>query len=103
VGETRGQLGALYNLVLIPLLLRHVFADKERMETSIRASATEWTIVRPGALTSGPARRRYRAASAEVRPPRLPRISRADVADFMLHELGERRFVRQAVGLWDDA
>jgi uncharacterized protein YbjT (DUF2867 family) len=103
VGETRGQLGALYNLVLIPLLLRHVFAEKERMEISIRASETEWTIVRPGAFTNSPARRRYRAASAEVQPPRFPRISRADVADFMLRELGERRFVRQAVGLWDEA
>ena len=28
VGETRGRLGPLYNWLLIPLLLRHVFADK---------------------------------------------------------------------------
>jgi hypothetical protein len=32
VGETRGQLGPLYNWLLIPLLLRHIFADKERQE-----------------------------------------------------------------------
>ena len=36
VGGTRGHLGPLYNWVLIPFLLRHVFADKERQETIIR-------------------------------------------------------------------
>jgi len=102
VGETRGQLGPLYNLVLLPLLLGHIFAEKERMETVIRASTTDWTIVRPGALTNGPARGRYRAALADVRPPAIPRISRADVAAFMLRETVERRFVRRAVGLWDE-
>ena len=34
VGETRGQLGPLYNWLLIPLLLHHVFADKERQEAT---------------------------------------------------------------------
>ncbi len=102
VGETRGQLGPLYNLLLIPLFLRQVFAEKERMEARMRASEAEWTIVRPGMLTNGPARGQYRVALAEVRPPAFPRISRADVAAFMLREVGERRLVRQAVGLWDE-
>jgi len=102
VGETRGQLGPVYNLVLVPLLLRHIFAEKERMEVAICASATDWTIVRPAALTNGPAQARYRPALAEVHPPPFPRISRADVAGFMLREVVERRFVHQAVGLWDE-
>jgi uncharacterized protein YbjT (DUF2867 family) len=102
VGETRGQLGPVYNLVLIPLLLRHNFADKERLEARICASETEWTIVRPGALTDGPARGRYRTALADVRPPPFPRISRADVAGFMLREVVERRFLYRVVGLWDE-
>jgi uncharacterized protein YbjT (DUF2867 family) len=103
VGETRGQLGPVFNLVLIPLLLRHSFADKERLEARIRASETEWTIVRPGVLTHGPARGRYRIARPDVRPPAFPLISRADVAGFMVREVVERRFLHVAVGLWDDA
>jgi uncharacterized protein YbjT (DUF2867 family) len=103
VGETRGQLGPVFNLVLIPLLLRHSFADKERLEARIRASETEWTIVRPGVLTNGPPRGRYRAARPDVRPPAFPLISRADVAGFMVREVVERRFLHVAVGLWDDA
>jgi putative NADH-flavin reductase len=54
VGETRGRLGPVYNWLLIPLLLRHVFADKERQEAIIRATSLDWTIVQPAALTNGP-------------------------------------------------
>jgi len=61
VGETRGQLGPLYNWLFIPLLLRHAFADKERQEAIIRASSLDWTIVQPAALTNGPLTRRCRA------------------------------------------
>src|SRR5258705_4521158 len=50
VGETRGQLGPLFNWVLVPLLLKHVFADKERQDAIIKASPLEWTIVQPAAL-----------------------------------------------------
>ena len=46
VGETRGQLGPLFNWLIIPLLLRHVFADKERQEAIIRATSLDWTIVK---------------------------------------------------------
>ena len=38
VGETRGHLGPFYNWLLIPLLLRQVFADKERQEAIVRAT-----------------------------------------------------------------
>jgi hypothetical protein len=102
VGATRGQLGPVYHLVLIPLLLHHSFADQERLEARIRASETEWTNGRPGALTNGPARGRYRNALPDVRPPPFARISRADVAGFVLREVVERRFLYMAVGLWDE-
>jgi uncharacterized protein YbjT (DUF2867 family) len=54
VGETRGKLGPIYNWFLVPFLLRHSFADKERQESILRASPLDWTIVQPGALTNGP-------------------------------------------------
>ncbi len=102
VGETKGQLGPVYNLLLTPLMLRNTFLEKERMEAYIKAAELEWTIVRPAVLTSGPARGRYHTALADVQPPRFPHISRADVAAFMLAEVQQRRFLRQAVGLWDE-
>jgi putative NADH-flavin reductase len=97
VGETRGQLGPLYSWLLVPLLLRHVFADKERQEAIIKASPLEWTIVQPAALTNGPRTGTYRVGACEGRL--FPRISRADVAHFMLKELENPRHVRQSVPL----
>lgn len=97
IGETRGQLGPLYNWLLIPLLLRHVFADKERQEAVIRAGALDWTIVQPAALTNGPRTGTYRVGSCAGRL--FPKVSRADVAHFMIEELEHPRHVRQAVPL----
>jgi putative NADH-flavin reductase len=97
VGETRGQLGPLYNWLLIPLLLRHVFADKERQDAIIRASSLDWTIVQPATLTNGPRTGTYRVGSCAGRL--FPRTSRADVADFMIGELENPRHIRQVVPL----
>jgi putative NADH-flavin reductase len=99
VGGTRGRLGPLYNWLLIPLLLRNVFADKERQEAIIRASALEWTIVQPAALTNGPRREVYRVGSGAPAGRLFPRISRADVAHFMLEELVRRAHLRESVPL----
>jgi putative NADH-flavin reductase len=97
VGETRGQLGPLYNWLLIPLLLRHAFADKERQEAIIRATSLEWTIVQPAALTNGPRTGTYRVGACAGRF--FPTVSRADVAHFMIEELENPRHVRQVVPL----
>jgi putative NADH-flavin reductase len=97
VGETRGQLGPLYSWLLIPLLLRHVFADKERQEAIIRATALDWTIVQPAALTNGPRTGTYRVGACAGRL--FPRISRADVAHFMIEELEHARHVRHVAPL----
>jgi putative NADH-flavin reductase len=99
VGETREQLGPLYNWLLIPLLLHHVFADKERQEAILRASALDWTIVRPAALTNGPRTGAYRVGVHACAGRLFPRISRGDVAYFMLEELVQRAHVRESVSL----
>jgi putative NADH-flavin reductase len=99
VGETKGQLGPLYNWVVIPLLLRHVFADKERQEQILRSSSLDWTIVQPASLTNGPRTGTYRVGPRACAGRLFPRISRADVAHFMLEELTTRAHVRQTVAL----
>jgi putative NADH-flavin reductase len=97
VGETRGWLGPIYNWFLIPVFLRHVFADKERQEEILRASPLDWTIVQPGALTDGPRTGRYRVGLDAPAGRLLPRISRADVAHFMIGELEQPRHVHEVV------
>jgi putative NADH-flavin reductase len=97
VGETRGQLGPFYNWLLVPLLLRNVFADKERQEAVIRATALDWTIVQPASLTNGSQTGTYRAGDCTGRL--FPKVSRSDVAHFMIEELENPRHVRQTVPL----
>jgi putative NADH-flavin reductase len=67
-------------------------AAKEEQERLIRASDLDWTLVRPGGLTDGPRTGAYRFGLD--RSIRGGRISRADVADFVLKQLSDSTFLR---------
>lgn len=99
VGNSRGQLGFFYNYVLIPILLRNVFADKEVQEKIIRESSLDWVIVRPGALTNGPCTGAYQSGFDASDKSIQAKISRADVADFMLKQLTTDACLRKTPGL----
>ena len=71
-----------------------MYADKDRQEALIRATDLDWTIVRPGFLTNGPLTRSYRVLT-DLAGVTAGRISRADVAHFMLQELAANRYLRQ--------
>ena len=94
-GDSRGHGGPLYDWVIFPLVLKRVYDDKDVQEQIIRQSGLDWTIVRPGILTNGPATGRYRAL-LDPTQWRADQISRADVADFLVKEVTERNFVHQA-------
>jgi putative NADH-flavin reductase len=99
VGDSKGQLGAFYNFVMIPLLLHHVFADKEVQEKIIQCSHVQWVIVRPGALTNGPKTGNYRAGFPVTDKSIRGNISRADVADFMLRQLSDPTYRGKTPGI----
>lgn len=75
------------------------YADMKKMETQVMASDTDWTLVRPGYLTDARVTGCYRTAVDAGSLPRGWRISRADVAHFMLEMLEQNQFVRQAVAM----
>ena len=91
-GDSRGRAGILYDALVFPLLLKRIYDDKDVQEQMIKASGLDWTIVRPGLLTSGPATGRARALSAPE-DWRAGSVSRADVADFLVRETFQRRFL----------
>jgi putative NADH-flavin reductase len=99
VGDSKWKLGVFHNLVAMPLFLRNVFADKEEQERIIASSSLDWVIVRPAALTNGPQRHAFRAGS-DVGHRFVPsRISRSDVAAFMLKQLTGGEYLRKTPGL----
>jgi putative NADH-flavin reductase len=99
IGDSKGKLGLLYNVVLIPLLLRSVFADKEIQEKAIKESNLDWIIVRPGRLTNGPKIGTYRHGHDIGSKLISVSISREDVADFMLKQAKEDSYLRETPGV----
>lgn len=99
LGNSVGRMGLLYTFVVIPLVLPFYFWDKTRQERLIAASTVEWVIVRPGALTNGVKRGGYRHGLDVGRFIWTVRVSRADVADFMLNQLVDSMYLRAAPGV----
>jgi uncharacterized protein YbjT (DUF2867 family) len=89
-GETRT--GGLYARFLW-LVLRAHLEDKEKMEAAVRSSGLEWTIVRATILTTGARKGKYRAGP-EIKVGLFPRVSRSDVADFIVKQVTDASFVR---------
>lgn len=99
VGDSREMLPFLYKYILVPLLLRHVFADHEVQENYIKQSRLNWTIVRPTALTNGSHTGEYKHGFPLTGKNLKNKISRADVADFMLKQLTDDTYIRKTPGL----
>jgi len=93
-GDSKGHGGFLYDRIFYPLLLGPIYADKDRQESLIKASDVDWTIVRPGFLTNGPLTKNYRMLT-DMTGVTAGRISRADIAHFMLKEIESKQYLRQ--------
>jgi putative NADH-flavin reductase len=80
------------------LFFPQMVADAGAMERAFEESELDWTIVRPPQLTDGPYTGKYR-----VREGHLPRfgfrVSRADVADFMVKAVENHSSSRGVVGV----
>jgi len=95
VGESFNEMPP-FGKLFFRTLLRGIYADKAKADDAIRASTLESTIVRPMMLTNGPRTGSYRVAE-HLPLHGMPKISRADVADFMIRELTERQWIRKTV------
>ncbi len=99
VGDSRDILPFHYKYAIVPILLRHAFVDHEGQEDLIRRSRLDWTIVRPGNLTDGIRTGEYRHGFTAADKPTKLKISRADVADFMLEQLTNDAYLRGTPGV----
>ena len=84
--------------ILGKLLFPSIVADASAMEEIFEKSGLEWTMVRPPELTNKSYTGKYR-----VREGHLPRfgfkISRADVADFMIKAAENHSAICKVVGV----
>lgn len=98
-GDSWGSLNFYWKYIMFGLILRHVFADHELQETYVQQSNLDWTIVRPGALIEGERTGRYRHGFPGTDKTSQLKITRADVADFILKQLSDRSYLNQAPSL----
>ena len=99
IGDSRWRMGLYYTLFVIPVITFFYFRDKERQERYIKQSSLDWIIVRPGQLTNGRKRGTYLHGLNIGSILLTVRISRADVADFMLKQLTDDSYLRKTPGV----
>lgn len=99
IGDSAGRMGVYYTFFVIPFILPFYFWDKARQERVIAANRLNWVMVRPGALTNGAKRGRYQHGPNVGSFLSTVRISRADVADFMLNQMTDNTYLRSAPGV----
>ena len=95
-GDSRQLLPFHYKYLIFPLMLRYVYADHEIQERYVNESALNWTIARPAALTNGKHTGTYWHGFTDTDESLTIKISRADVADFMLKQLTDDTYLRRA-------
>jgi len=93
VGETFAQASLLQRLAY-RTVLRQIFADKAKADAMLRQSGLDWTLVYPTVLTNGARVGTYRVGE-RLAMTGLPKISRADVASFMLEQLSSAEWLRR--------
>lgn len=98
-GDSRGNLNFFWKHLMFGFLLKDAYQDHELQEKYIRESSLDWIIVRPSAFTDGKLTSNYRHGFAPTDKSINPKISRADVADFMLKQLADDTYLRKTPGL----
>ena len=96
--ETRSDLPFVFGKIILPIFIGEVYRDHEEAESLLKSYNGEWIVARPAQLTKSPLSKKYRA-EVKLNPWGTGKISRADVADFMIHAAQESRWIGQAVGL----
>ena len=96
VAETRGHGGFLYDRIVFPLFTRHRYRDKDVQESLIAGSDLDWTILRPAPFAARVPETPLEVHLRIAPDLRLTRITRDEVADFVIAEIETGRYLREA-------
>ena len=101
-GDSQGHGGFLYDHLIQPVLLRGVYADKDRQEAMIEASDLDWIIVRPAMLDDGEPVGGTKAIT-DLSQFHGGSIRRSDVAAFIIEQLSQDVWLRQHPLIFHDS
>ncbi|MBB6110018.1 Putative NADH-flavin reductase [Mucilaginibacter lappiensis] len=92
VGNSRPYLGFFMKLI-INLLLKDQYDDKAVMESLFARSKLKWEMVRPGILSDASPTGKYQIFPSLFKKMKIGKITKDDLADFMIKEAGEKKFL----------
>lgn len=98
-GDSWGSLNFFWKYIMFGFLLRNVFADHQRQENYVKNSHLDWTIIRPGSFVDGERTGEYRHGFPGTDKTSKLKISRADVADFILKQLTDNAYLGKTPSL----
>ncbi|MFZ6013193.1 MAG: NAD(P)-dependent oxidoreductase [Bacteroidota bacterium] len=98
-GDSRGNLNFFWKHIMFGILLKKALRDHEVQEKAVMESDLDWTVVRPAAFTDGGITHQYKHGFAPTDRSTTLKISRADVAAFMLKQLASDQYLRKTPGL----
>lgn len=97
VGEGEGKANAtVYERLLLATFLRGTDKDKAAMESAVKSSDLDWVILRPAMLNEDAAKGNVKVFDAET-GEKAHKITRADLASFMISQLSSDEYLHQAV------
>ncbi len=99
VGDSRVHLNFYWKYIMFGMLLRAAFADHVSQEEHVIRSGLDWTIVRPAAYTDGERTGNYRHGFPAGAKGLKLKISRADVADFVLAQVTDNSYLHKTPGI----
>lgn len=98
-GDSYDNLNFFWKHVMFGWYLRAAYLDHQLQEEYVMNSGLDWTLVRPGAFTDGPVTGNFRHGFATNDRSVKLKISRADVAMFLLMQLETSQYLRKAPGI----
>ncbi|SHJ07363.1 Putative NADH-flavin reductase [Tangfeifania diversioriginum] len=99
LGDSWNNLNFFWKYIMFGFLLKKAFQDHQLQEKYILESGLNYTIVRPGAFTNGEVTQSFQIDFDAHAKNLALKISRADIAFFMLEQLASEKFVGRVVSI----
>lgn len=98
-GDSWNNLNFFWKKIMFGWFLKEAFIDHEKQEKHLFESKLHWTIVRPSAFTNGELTKSFNTGFSSKNNSLTLKISRPDVAYFMLQQVTSSKYIRKIVGI----
>lgn len=99
MGDSYNNLNFIWKHIMFGFLLKKPFEDHKLQEQHLKNSNLNFTIVRPSALADGNLTKNFKSGFDGNEKKLTLKISRADVAYFMLQQIESNQYSKKAVSI----